>query len=804
MALTKLFKRSAVDTDHRLDLSSAHLVLVLTDTAVQSAWWQLEQGQPRLKAISQIYDYSSDQNGIEKADTALQDLGPDAEDISRVMFGLESGWVDEGGITAGHKRFLRELTTRLSLQAAGYAVIQEALLHELAVQAGASLLLVVLTDHVTSVSLIEKGSLIRQERVGRSDDVASDLTEALARFRPARDSSQDGDQDSGQDGNRDSGLGRRLPAKVVLAAGLVNEEILVRSQDQLLDEKWQAGQPFIHQPVVEIVTSQKVTEAIVKHGGAAMISAGPTDQAVAHQTPAEETPAHQAPAEEVPSEQPPTADQPAQPQQAEADSQSSFGVPISQSQLTGLSQPPSTLRPPFPQQPTLSRPPAGDSISDGGGDGGDGGDGLGRLPAAGPDGRGGGLKRLLADDARHLGKWWYHHRWFGLAGFGLGLLVLLGVGVLFTIWGKTARVTAELEPLVLSQEVTIRLDPTADRSDPEELVLKAELTTVSVSTAGTALSTGAKVVGEPAAGQVNIFNKTDQERSFEAGTVLTKDDLEFTLDEEVQVASASVTTSDTSETRTFGQAAARVTASQVGADSNLPEGTQLRVASFSPASIEAQVSDGLTGGASREVRVVTAQDRDELQAELEQDLVELAAAEFEQQSGQGTYLVPTGQLTITDRDFDRQENDESDQLNLSLGADAEGLRYATSDLTPLAMAVLADQVPAGFRLDESATQILSRPADQQPAGGGLVALTASLSAPALPSVDAERLATEIAGLTVGEADSVIRQRPGVSAVTIRLTPFWAHQWSPRLPAAEGITVIIDVTRTATTESDSST
>jgi len=77
-----------------------------------------------------------------------------------------------------------------------------------------------------------------------------------------------------------------------------------------------------------------------------------------------------------------------------------------------------------------------------------------------------------------------------------------------------------------------------DGNDEEMLTLSGQTISVELSTSKSQTATGIKLVGDPAVGKVTIYNRTSQSKVLPQGTILTgPDDLEFTLDEEVTVAS---------------------------------------------------------------------------------------------------------------------------------------------------------------------------------------------------------------------------------------------------------------------------
>ena len=72
--------------------------------------------------------------------------------------------------------------------------------------------------------------------------------------------------------------------------------------------------------------------------------------------------------------------------------------------------------------------------------------------------------------------------------------------------------------------------------------------------------TGKKKIGDPSKGTVTLYNKTTTARSLKKGTILTAKSLQFTLDTDTSVASAS----ESIGSITFGKISTAVTAVDIG------------------------------------------------------------------------------------------------------------------------------------------------------------------------------------------------------------------------------------------------
>lgn len=230
-----------------------------------------------------------------------------------------------------------------------------------------------------------------------------------------------------------------------------------------------------------------------------------------------------------------------------------------------------------------------------------------------------------------------------------------------------------------------------------------------------------------------------------------------------------------------------MTAREIGADGNIAKETSFTVASFDKSSYEAEAVDAFTGGSSREVRVVSQKDREDLQTALLTELATQAAEKFKNDSTGGKYIVETGSSKITDTTFDAEIGAEANNLALTLTAEFEGVQYAAEDLKPLAAAVLNDQIPAGYELTSDEPSILSAPT-QDASKSGQVKLDAEVSSVAIPQVNLDDWKQAVTGKNKTRALSILKEKPEVQSVTIAFQPSWLGMLFGWLPSTDKITV----------------
>jgi hypothetical protein len=297
--------------------------------------------------------------------------------------------------------------------------------------------------------------------------------------------------------------------------------------------------------------------------------------------------------------------------------------------------------------------------------------------------------------------------------------------------------------------------------DAENKIIPGTKQQQSVSEDKTMAVTGKKNVGDPAKGSVTMYNKILSVKSLSKGTTLTAGSLEFTLDEDVSVASASEDLGG----RTYGKATAAITASQIGANSNMPTGTTFTVKGFSSDEITANNPAALTGGISREVTVVSRADYDALVAAAQKDLVDQAKQGLTASVSSAAKLIEDTILTtVTQKTFAQELDQEATQLSGKVTVTVSGVSYSDDDVKTLLKAFIAKDIPQGFTLSESRTQVsLTNVVVKK---DGKITATATIKTDAVPTVDIAAIQKNLAGKKISDAEKYLRAMPGIAGMEV--------------------------------------
>lgn len=229
----------------------AGITLILGDKHVTCAWWQVQGQAIGVQQTSSVHEFVDHQEGLVEVDSALQELNKVADDLDKVIYGIEPTWMDESAnLVEEAKAWLKKITDSLTLEPIGFVVTYEAyiqfLLHS---QPHLNTIVVyVLADEVL-LTVVRQGKIQIQEKVGRSINIASDVVEALARHETAESI---------------------WPAKVSLASASLSGEQLESLSNDFKQYSWNDTTPWSASPLLEIVTGQALAMAVSAEGGRAV------------------------------------------------------------------------------------------------------------------------------------------------------------------------------------------------------------------------------------------------------------------------------------------------------------------------------------------------------------------------------------------------------------------------------------------------------------------------------------------------------------------------------------------------------
>lgn len=354
-----------------------------------------------------------------------------------------------------------------------------------------------------------------------------------------------------------------------------------------------------------------------------------------------------------------------------------------------------------------------------------------------------------------------------VGGLAAALLFVLG-GILAALYWflPRAQIVLFIQPQILEKEFAIKLDPSLDLADQENLALPAEKVAVVLEGEKTIATTGTKTIGEPAKGEVIIYNGTSQEKSFNAETVITSSSgIKFTLDDDVTVASQSGTAAEP----VSGKATVKVTAVEIGPEGNLAAGAEFTLANYSQSDYVAKNESAFSGGTSREVQVVSSQDQKNLLADLRSELEERALGELSTEISSEQKLVEeTLDSQAVSQNFDKKADQEADEVGLSLKLKFTVLSFREAEFKDLIEEEVRAAVPDGFEYkpeENETTFELNKVADD-----GVALFSAYFKTKLVPIYDLEEIKNNLTGKSLVIGQTYLNNLPHLDSFEAKVVP----------------------------------
>ncbi len=333
------------------------------------------------------------------------------------------------------------------------------------------------------------------------------------------------------------------------------------------------------------------------------------------------------------------------------------------------------------------------------------------------------------------------------------LLVILAIIAVYVISFFTLKteVVLTLNPKLEEEKQDVTFS--AETTDVDEKIIFGKFIEASLKDSVSTSTTGKKETGEKAKGEVTFFSRFTSKKTIAKGTVLTSsNDIDFTLDEDVSVASSSADASEDPAT-----AKGKVTAKNIGKESNLPSGAKFSVGNLSPGDIIAKNESAFSGGTKKEITVVAEEDSEKLLTEIVEKLKEEALEELTKKiNSEKEVLLPVViSSEVDEENFDKEVGDESSKLNLEATVLFQGLSYSKEDLLSFTKSLLDKELLGKMEIDEKNIKVDVEDIKEKDEDSDTVSATLKIKAPLLPSLKKEELAKNISGKSKEEAKNML-------------------------------------------------
>jgi hypothetical protein len=337
------------------------------------------------------------------------------------------------------------------------------------------------------------------------------------------------------------------------------------------------------------------------------------------------------------------------------------------------------------------------------------------------------------------------------------IILLLLIVVFYFYSSRKITVSILVNPKQDSKTASVTFSSSSP-TDVANSTIASQSVSVSEDGTVTETATGKKDVGTSAKGKVTIFNVGDT-ISLASGTIITApNDLKYTLDDSVDVASGDATLAST--------ATVNITSADIGQDYNLPSGTKFSV-SGQDSTVAAKNDNAFSGGSKKQITVISADDIQKALTDLPKQLEDKAKNDIKvkAEGGDNALLGTFVDESVDKKSFDKKLGDQVNQITLSGTVTFTGLSYKNSDIVTLANSLFnsPDMQLSQDNLTVSAENVVTLKNSD-------VSADLKISANLLPKIDTPSLIKQIAGNSLQKTRNIISNFPQVENVGILINP----------------------------------
>lgn len=361
----------------------------------------------------------------------------------------------------------------------------------------------------------------------------------------------------------------------------------------------------------------------------------------------------------------------------------------------------------------------------------------------------------------------------------LAVPIILIAIVYLLIGTKTPKALAKIilysDPWTRSITVKVKLNT---ETNQDGSILRGNAVETTMQSNGEADTTGEKLIGEKAKGDVVIYNKSSDEITLKKGTELLYEESDksykFVLDGEVEIPASHQQSSDPGSPIIPGEKATQVTAQDIGSGYNIDKDKSLEISKYKKSVLEAKSKDDFEGGKADKVKIVNETDRTNLSKKLlEQNTSGIEIALKSKLTSPNKLIPGAHTISVTKESFSHKVGDEAEKITLEQVVTISGLSYSDTDLNTLINKVIDKMAPEGYSLSKKDWSV-----KVEPLGNSTSSVLSSTEADmqitiktsVIPNVDKEEIRKSISGKSLKEAEKILGSIKNVREYSLKVSP----------------------------------
>ncbi len=292
-------------------------------------------------------------------------------------------------------------------------------------------------------------------------------------------------------------------------------------------------------------------------------------------------------------------------------------------------------------------------------------------------------------------------------------------------------------------------------------------------------TTGSRLEGERAEGEITVYNRTTSDISLSKGTTVVYDDngtsLGFELRDSIEVPKVSYEDpEDPASTLIPGETTVKVRATDIGSAYNISGGETLTFPDYDTDDLVAKSKDHFSGGYSKSIRVVAEDDvtkalhtvKSALESRISEELSNAVPSGYE-------YIAGSAKPIFGEPALSAKVGDEVETLDVKQSVTVKGLTYSTSLLRKLVSQLIASYIPEGYKLADSTLSIEANPlgnSNDSVLSDTQASLQVTVTSQVVPNIDTQALKQALRGVSLDSVDEVVSKFVTPTALSVQISP----------------------------------
>jgi hypothetical protein len=370
--------------------------------------------------------------------------------------------------------------------------------------------------------------------------------------------------------------------------------------------------------------------------------------------------------------------------------------------------------------------------------------------------------------------------------FILGVIVLVLVVFGLAVLLPQARIVVYARSEPITRDIEVSVDKSIRSINSGKLTIPAEAVTREVSHTKNFQTTGVKLSGTKATGNIQLYNFTKNTLTLRAATTtLIVDGKKYSFTKDVTglrpTARIGVGTDQEIDESSLIPPVA-VVAQEVGANFNLAGNIRLEVqnAALGQADVYAMTAGSVAGGTSVQTKILSQQDIDNATVTMQNELGPLVQAEIAAAANNNSLVIEPGAVKseILAKTANKDVGAETDYFDMTIIARVTGISYNREDVKTLVLEKINSVLSEDKYLPSDGKQELTASFKAVDLEKGTGVLAVHFETVAAYKVENTNLSRILAGKSAVEIKEILLTKPEIDRVDVRFSPFFVNK-APR-------------------------